>query len=199
MTYSKSISSRPTLQTILFGGRVTTEKGLQQLIKALAPIQADWRLTVAGDGPARSTCQRLAEQLGIAQRIDFVGWMPSSEMQALYQNCAFVVVPSLWPEPYGRVGPEAYVHGRPVVAFAVGGIPDWLEDGQTGYLAQPGDVAGLGSAIARLLEEPDDQERMGRTARAQANVRWNVDTHVNRLVTTFQAAISAFEPRDSHP
>ena len=185
----------PDPTTILFSGRVTVDKGLRQLVEALAPVRANWRLIVAGDGPDRAECARSAERLGIARRIDFLGWVEPAQMETLYRLCAFVVVPSLLPEGFGRIGPEAYAHGRPVVAFAVGGIPDWLEDGQTGYLAQPGDVAGLGLAIARLLEEPDDQERMGRTARAQANVRWNADTHVNRLVTTFQAAISAFEPR----
>ena len=127
---------------ILFGGRLTVEKGLRQLIAALKSVQTEWHLIVAGDGPDRASCERLAERLDLVQRIEFVGWVEPTQMETLYQHCAFAVMPSLWPEPYGRIGPEAFVHGRPVVAYDVGGIPDWLEDGETGYLVASGDVNG---------------------------------------------------------
>jgi len=189
-------TSDPTV--ILFGGRVTAEKGLRQLIEALKSLQADWQLIVAGDGPDRAACEQLAERLDIAQRIEFAGWVEPAQMKALYQRCAFVVMPSLGPEGFGRIGPEAFVHGRPVVAYAVGGIPDWLEDGETGYLAVPGDVNSLSLAIARLIENPDDQERMGQTARERAGVHWNAETHVQKLVACFQAAIRGFDDGTSN-
>jgi len=179
-------------EVILFAGRVTLEKGLRKLIRALATVRGDWRLIVAGDGPDRDTCELLAEQLDLAERVEFAGWVAPAEMKILYQRCAFVAMPSLWPEPYGRVGPEAFLHGRPVVAYAVGGIPDWLEDGETGYLATPGDVEDLCGAITRLIESPAERERMGRTARDRAGMRWNAEAHIQRLVARFQAAIRGF-------
>jgi glycosyltransferase involved in cell wall biosynthesis len=177
---------------ILFGGRVIAEKGLRQLIEALASVRGNWRLIVAGDGPGRAGCEQLAEHLGINQHIEFAGWVEPAQMTALYRHCTFAVMPSLWPEPYGRIGPEAFVHGRPAIAFSVGGIPDWLDDGETGYLVAPGNVAELSTAIARLLEKPDEQERMGRTARERARVHWNAETHVQVLLAAFQAAIRGF-------
>ena len=179
-------------QVILFVGRVTTEKGLRHLIQALASVQSNWRLVVAGDGPDRIACEQLAEQLHVTQRVEFAGWVAQADMPTLYQRCAFVVMPSLWPEPYGRVGPEAFLHGRPVVAYAVGGISDWLADGKNGYLATPGDIGSLSIAIMRLLENPDACERMGRAAREEAHLRWNADAHVQKLETCFQSAIHGF-------
>jgi glycosyltransferase involved in cell wall biosynthesis len=183
---------------ILFSGRVTDDKGLRRLIEALGQVRGDWHLIVAGNGPDLEACQQRARELGIAQWIDFLGWVEPGEMDALFRRCAFVTVPSLLAESYGRVGPEAYAHGRPAVAFAVGGIPDWLEEGETGYLASPGDVSSLRTAIELLLNSPGDQERMGRTAHERARMLWNADTHVSSLLAYLQRAIDAFDCGPKH-
>ncbi len=180
---------------VLFSGRITPEKGLRRLIEALALTKGDWRLIVAGDGPDRNHCEQLAAQLGIASRIQFEGWVGPARMQDLYRGCAFVALPSLWPEPYGRIGPEAFAHGRPAVAYAVGGVPDWLDDGKTGLLVSPGDIAGLSAALSRLLACPEEQQRMGRAAAEQARTRWNGREHARSLVGTFQEAIDGFALR----
>lgn len=179
----------PDPGTILFAGRITLEKGLGNLIRALAPLPGPWRLVVAGDGPDRADCERLAEQLGVAGRIVFAGWVTPTEMGVLYQRCGFVVMPSLWPEPYGRIGPEAFRRGRPAVGYAVGGIPDWLEDGRTGYLVAPGDVDNLRDSIERLMRDQEGRERMGRAALERAAARWSSTLHVEKLVMAFRAAI----------
>jgi glycosyltransferase involved in cell wall biosynthesis len=171
---------------ILFVGRLRPEKGLHQLLEAAASLAGEWRLTVAGDGPESNACQDLAERLGISHRIDFVGWLSGSEIKRLYKRSALVVVPSLWPEPYGRVGPEAFIQGRPVVGYGVGGIVDWLEDGVTGYLVSPGDVAQLSQRIETLLESPSLRTEMGQNARARALEMWRVDQHVDFLTQVFR-------------
>jgi glycosyltransferase involved in cell wall biosynthesis len=173
---------------ILYVGRLQSEKGVRQLLEAVAPLPGEWRLSVAGDGPERKACQDLAEKLEIAHRVDFMGWLSESEIKSLYRRCAVVVVPSLWPEPYGRVGPEACVQGRPVVGFGVGGVMDWLEDGVTGYVVSPGDVTQLGLRIETLLESPSLRAQMGRNARAIALEMWRVDQHVDFLMRVFRQA-----------
>jgi glycosyltransferase involved in cell wall biosynthesis len=173
-------------RTILFAGRLVPEKGLQCLIHALASVNGEWQLVVAGDGQERDSCEKLAAKLGMSERIQFVGWLDSSGMAAWLQECAFVVVPSLWPEPFGRLGPEAYMHGRPVVAFAVGGVPDWLDHGRTGLLVPPGDLAGLARAVQSLLESPALRLQMGRRARQRAIDEWNGRDHVRHLLTAIE-------------
>lgn len=179
-------------ETILFGGRITPEKGLRHLINALASMRSEWRLIIAGDGPDRSACEQLAQRLGVAERIQFLGWVGSDQMRTLYRRCAFVVVPSLWPEPYGRIGPEAFTYGRPAIGYAIGGIPDWLKDGKTGLLATPGNIGSLSKAIVRLLDGPDECTRMGLRAREYAEFTWDMRKHLNLLMAHFEKAIHAF-------
>jgi glycosyltransferase involved in cell wall biosynthesis len=174
--------------TILFAGRLTPEKGLRSLIQAVATMKGDWRLVVAGEGEEAEPCQALAQQLGVADRVHFAGRLQPAEMEAELQGCACVAIPSLWPEPYGRLGPEAFVHGRPAVAFAVGGIPDWLEHGETGYLVPPGDTAQLAASLRILLGAPELRRRMGQQARQTALAGWDAATHVERLLSAFEQA-----------
>ena len=175
--------------TVLYAGRLTVEKGVRQLIQALASIDSNWRLLIAGDGPEHQPCQSLAEKLGLADRIEFLGWLDAQAMAKRYQQCALVAVPSLWPEPFGHVGPEAFAHSRPVVAYATGGITDWLDDGVTGFLVPPGDVGQLGQQLHRLLAEPELCRLMGAEAQRRALSLWNSAQHIERLLTVFSAAM----------
>jgi glycosyltransferase involved in cell wall biosynthesis len=97
-----------------------------------------------------------------------------------------VAIPSLWPEPYGRLGPEAFIHGRPAVAFAVGGIPEWLEHGRSGYLVPPGDKAQLADSLRLLLASPDLRLKMGQYARQRAVSVWDAQAHTKRLLSVFE-------------
>ncbi len=76
------------------------------------------------------------------------------DLSQLLREASVIVVPSRWPEPFGLAGPEALLHGRPVVAYRVGGIADWLVDGVNGFTVQCGDRAALFEAVRTLLETP---------------------------------------------
>jgi glycosyltransferase involved in cell wall biosynthesis len=175
--------------TILYAGRLTSEKGITHLIRALASIDGEWRLLVAGDGPERSSSEALAGQLGIAGRIEFLGWLDVQQLTKRYEQCTVVAFPSLWPEPFGRVGPEAFTHSRPVVAYATGGIPDWLEDGTTGFLIPPGDVGQLGRRLHQLLTQPELCQQMGVQAQHRALSLWTTAQHIEHLLSIFGEAM----------
>jgi glycosyltransferase involved in cell wall biosynthesis len=105
-----------------------------------------------------------------------------------------VVVPSLWPEPFGLVGPEAMAHGLPVIASRVGGIPEWLADGEVGFLFEPGDVQGLADRINRLLFDRALARRLGQQARARAGSRFTVPGYVDRFLELLREARSSSRP-----
>jgi glycosyltransferase involved in cell wall biosynthesis len=177
-------------KNLLFAGRLVPEKGLSVLIQALSQVSGEWKLRIAGDGPERSHCEESARQLGLGRRIEFLGWRSETEMTDLYKQCAFVVAPSLWPEPFGRIGPEAASHGRTTVAFDVGGVQTWLDHGETGYLAPFNDVSALAAAAQKLLDDPEQCRRAGQRAFAVACARWNQSRHVDILTNALLKAIA---------
>jgi glycosyltransferase involved in cell wall biosynthesis len=173
---------------ILFVGRIMPEKGLADLVRALPLVRLSCRLAVVGDGPARAAAEQLAGRL-IPGRAEFAGWL--SDVEPYYARAAMLAVPSLWPEPSGIVGLEAMARGLPVVAYRSGGIPEWLVDGQTGLLAEPGDVWGLARAIEQLLADPALARRLGEAGRERQRERFGPEKHVRRLEEIFEEAVAA--------
>ena len=175
---------------VLFAGRVTPQKGLEYLLRAEREIDRPHRLVVAGDGYQMPAMRALAMRLGLAGRVEFAGRLDRKALDDLYTRASVVVVPSIWPEPFGMVGPEAMAHGVPVVAFRVGGIPEWLTDQETGCLVEPRDVAGLARAIRRILDDPVLARRLGERARLVARQNFTSECHVERLEAIFRDAIA---------
>jgi len=175
---------------VLFGGRLTPHKGLRCLLEAMTLGRARYRLVVAGDGYFASELKALARRLGLGGRVEFRGWQDREALDDLYVACDLVVVPSVWPEPFGMVGPEAMAHGRPVVAFDVGGISDWLEHGRTGFLVPPTQVKALAEQIERLLSEPGLARTMGAAGRERAIRIYSHETHAAALCAWLGAAIA---------
>ena len=136
---------------VLYVGRLSEEKGLPELLEATDGIAR----MIVGDGPLRD---------GIPEAAGFVG---PSMLGPYYERAAVVVCPSRR-EGYGVVAREAMAYGRPVVASAVGGLVDAVEDGVTGLLVPPRDPAALRAAIERLLGDAELRRRLGDAARARA-------------------------------
>ncbi len=175
--------------TVLFAGRLTPHKGLRYLIEAMRLSRVPYRLAVAGEGYATNDAVALAQQLGVASRVEFLGWAGPEKMVAIYDACAMVVVPSVWPEPFCLVGREAMGHAKPVVAFNLGGNPDWLEHGVTGFLVPPKDVRGLADRIDQVLGDPNLSQRMGLAGRSTALRLYGLEQHVPQVVSLLERAI----------
>jgi glycosyltransferase involved in cell wall biosynthesis len=174
---------------LLFLGRLEPLKGVRQLLDALSHV-ADRlarpvSLVVAGDGAERDALEAHAASLFTFDgriQVRFTGWQVQSGRARLLAEADALVVPSVWPEPFGLVGLEAASAGVPAVAFAVGGIPEWLRDGENGCLA-PADGARpalLAEAIARCVASPGDLARLSAGARAVA-AQWTIERHLAML------------------
>lgn len=176
----------PQPRHILCVGRLVREKGVDLLFDALAHVPTDWTCTVVGDGIAATQVRDAARARGIAGRVTFAGWLDGAPLSAAFDAASIVAVPSRWPEPFGIVGLEAMAHARPVVAFRVGGIPDWLEDGVTGWSVAPGDVPAFAARLSRLLEHPAEAAAMGQRGRARVQRDFVAQSHLDRLLPIYQ-------------
>lgn len=178
---------------LLFAGRMETLKGGRLLLESLREVRARLAspllVTFAGDGPERARWERLAAQVARrveGVRVEFKGWVRREEMEDLYKECDLLVFPSAWPEPFGLAGPEAGLHGIPVAAFNVGGVPEWLVDGVNGYLA-PGDpptARGLAEAVVKCLRDEETHRGLRRGAALTAQ-QFSLDNHLDALTKVF--------------
>lgn len=181
---------------LLFSGRMEYLKGGHVLLEALPLVAAAFdktlRVTFAGDGRERRDLERRAQRIRSPQiKIEFVGWVERRRIETLLENCDLLVVPSLWPEPFGLVGPEAGHFGVPVAAFDVGGIHDWLLDGVNGYLASgnPPTSRGLAEAIIKSLSDPAVHARL-RTGAVEVAQQFNIRNHLTALLEVFHSVAS---------
>jgi glycosyltransferase involved in cell wall biosynthesis len=177
---------------ILAVGRITQEKGMDHILRAFASIPVALKLVIVGDGPSLKSLKDLASELRINSKVTFAGWLAHEKLHELYQQADMVVVPSIWPEPFGIVGIEAMAHGRPVLAYDVGGICQWLDDGCTGILVKRGDEKALVEKIVYLLQNPDLAERMGQAGRRRVEKYFVPEAHVKPLVALFEGATKDF-------
>jgi glycosyltransferase involved in cell wall biosynthesis len=136
--------------TLAAAGRLTRQKALADAFAAVARVDGV-SLVVAGDGPERGALERRAAELGLDGRVRFVGPLARTEVLTLFRAADAALLSSAWENlPHSVV--EALAVGTPVVATAVGGVPEVVRDGENGLLVAPGDVAALADAIRRVSE-----------------------------------------------
>ncbi len=174
---------------LLYVGQLIKGKGVDLLIRALAEVclkRPQTRLRLVGQGNAQAGLEKLVRRLGLRNQVEFAGFLSPAKIQSAYAGCQFLVVPSRWPEPFGMIGLEAAHHAKAVVAFAVGGIPDWLCHAETGLLVADQDVSGLFRAILHLLENPQWCDQLGQQARLRMQREFSFERYLERLEQVFQ-------------
>jgi glycosyltransferase involved in cell wall biosynthesis len=174
---------------IVFAGRLAVEKGVKHLIEALYEIPDNFKAVLIGDGPQKEILQKLVEGLGLSDRVKFTGWLKTGEIHKYYRRARLVVVPSVWPEPFGIVGIEAMASAKPLVAFDVGGIPEWLAHDETGYLVPQKNINGLADTLVKLLTDPRKAEEMGRNGQQRLSTQFSKKKHLQDLLNLYQEAL----------
>jgi len=166
---------------ILYVGQLIRGKGVDLLLQAFKGLTWDFRATIVGTGNAESKLKALCNELGLDNRVEFLGWVRNEDLGHFYSKAKVVVVPSRWPEPFGMIGLEAMHHGRPVVAFDVGGIPDWLDHLQTGILVPEQDVGAFGKALQKILGETRLAARLGQNGLRRVRDHYSFEGYLDRL------------------
>ncbi len=195
---------------LLYVGRLVTFKGLDHLLDAVARLsvvrgplsvarQHNGRhatdgslpphLLLAGDGPHRAALERRAHELGIAERVHFLGPLPNAQLPAYHAVSDLFVIPSTDHETFCIAACEAMACGRPVVAARTGGLPEVVRDGETGYLVPPADAAALADRIGALLADGALRARLGAAGRAWTLEMFTWDRVVERVLACYERAL----------
>ena len=156
-------------------GRIAPIKNHRLFFDAMARVLAEYataHVVVAGDGDLRPEMERYVREIGIANRVSFLGWR--HDLPQVYTDLDVVVISSNNEgTPVSAI--EAMAAGRPVVATRVGGLPDVISDGETGYLVAPGNVEQLASAVERVLGDGETTDRLRRKARESVKHKFAVE------------------------
>jgi len=171
----------PEAPRILFVGSLVRGKGVDLLLEALAKLACPFSLDIVGSGKSEGELRDLASKLRLNDRVNFVGWVPHKILPRYYHEARVVAVPSCWPEPFGLTGQEAMHFARPVVAFDVGGISDWCENGVTGFTVPEQDVTAFANALERLLSDFDLAESMGKNGLQKVEADFSFTDNLDKV------------------
>jgi glycosyltransferase involved in cell wall biosynthesis len=181
-SHASLLNQLPREPFLLFVGDIRRDKGVDVLIDAYRALRDRPRLVligkVWGDTPDE-----------LPDGVELLRDWPNAAVRAAMKRCVALVMPSIWPEPFGIVAAEALAAGRPVVASAIGGIPEIVRDGGEGLLVEPGDAAALTRALARIVHDETLRERLACSARIMAD-RLMPEALLPRIEAAYGRAIS---------
>lgn len=168
----------------LFLGRLEAEKGIELLLDAWRLLRPDPErtLTIAGDGPLRSTVAEAARHL---PTVTYVGRQAEPELTRLFRRCAGTIVPSMWAEGFGRVAVESFSHGRPVIATKMGALPS-IVDQTVGWTCDA-EARSLAETIAAV--DPETAAIRGSAARDRYLERYTPAVVLDHLLATYREVI----------
>lgn len=181
---------------VLFVGRMVPYKGVDVLLRALRGSKA--RAVLIGEGPMRPAWQQMAVDLGIADRLRFLGEATADELKAWYNACDMLVLPSITPaEAFGMVQLEAMACRKPVICTDLpSGVPWVNQHGETGLVVPPGDSVALHDAIDTLAADPALRSRMGECGRARVLVHFTIPRMVDQTTALYRSLVDRPIPRE---
>jgi glycosyltransferase involved in cell wall biosynthesis len=170
----KTVERDRSSPRLLSVGRIVHQKGLDLAMHALGGLKAfDWEWRIAGDGPQMAALQSLAQELGIEDRVFFLGWQSREQILESYRQANLFLFPSRH-EGMPNAILEAMASGLPVIATCIAGNEELVVEGETGFLVPPEDVEALQDALKKILSDPALRQQMGGASRrrVEANYSW---------------------------
>jgi glycosyltransferase involved in cell wall biosynthesis len=167
----------------LYAGKLTSRKGVGQLLRAL--VDVDISCVIAGDGPMREELAVLSGELGLADRVSFLGSVPRTSLPEVYRKAAMLVLPS-YADTMPFVLLEAMASGTPPIASSIYGIPSLVRHGHSGLLVRPGSVEELQRSIRELATDRALRERLGENARATIVQKFTWRIHAQEVERVYE-------------
>ena len=177
-------------QDVLFLGRLDARKSPDVLLRASRDVLKrfpETKVIFGGDGEIEKN-EALAKELGIADRCEFHGWVSGDDREALFERAAVYCLPSKH-EGLPMSVLEAMAHGIPTVATAVGGVPQVIEEGVSGFLVDVNDEAALSERLTALLGAPELREELGSNGRDQIMRKFGLDRTIVQIVDIYGALL----------
>jgi glycosyltransferase involved in cell wall biosynthesis len=171
-------------------GRLVHDKGFDLAIRAMTSLRTQARLVVVGDGPDRPELESLAAALELGDVVEFAGKLDDQELGRTLSGAYAALVPSRHLELFGMVAAEFALCGLPVIASNVGGLPEVVADGVTGYVVAPENPADLASSLTRLCEDPTLARQMGEAGKDRALRLFTSKRLVDRFEDLYRVVIS---------
>lgn len=172
---------------LVYAGRLSHEKGVEDAVRAVARTVGDAVLHVAGDGPLRGPLEELAGREAPG-RVVFHGRLGAGELADLLRRSRALLLPARWHENQPMIVLEAYAAGLPVVVTDLGGLPELVTDGVHGFVVPAGDPAALAAAADRLLADPALALALGAAGRARLEDGFGATAHLARLEEVYSSA-----------
>ncbi|HEY1171889.1 MAG TPA: glycosyltransferase family 4 protein [Verrucomicrobiae bacterium] len=175
---------------IVAASRLVKAKGVHLLVEAMAHLhEHNCSLVICGDGPEREELEALAKQSGVNERIQFLGEVSPQQVDEQIAKAELVVTPTLRPEPFGLIGPEAMAHGKAVLAFDGGATPEWLQNGVNGVMLSLRSVTELNAALSALFKDRSQLQAMGKNGHQMWREKFSEKAYLHRLLDSFERLI----------
>ncbi|MBF0231824.1 MAG: glycosyltransferase family 4 protein [Desulfamplus sp.] len=182
--------SAPEEKIVLFVGRASYEKGAQVLIDACSHLKGKCKLVIITAGPLLKEIKMKASVYG--GLIEVIPGLSYEETRKYYAKSSVVIVPSVWIENFCLVGLEAFANMKPVIGARIGGIKDWLKEGETGWFFEPGNPQDLSEKIDNALADADRLREMGKAAYERVVKYYNGEIYIDRLLKIYQKGIQRY-------
>jgi glycosyltransferase involved in cell wall biosynthesis len=168
---------------------IIPEKGVRDVLEAARlalPGAPSLHFAFVGDGKYREEYTRLAVEYGIADHVTWTGLVKDPMAEGVFAAADISCQASRWEEAFGLVLAEAMAFGKPIVATRVGGIPEVVEDGVTGFLVARSDTAALAEKFAMLARDPDLRQRLGHAGRRRAEAEFDLRRNVDLMIDLYR-------------
>ncbi|MDD3627624.1 MAG: glycosyltransferase, partial [bacterium] len=172
----------PKRNKILYLGRITREKGAHLIPKILSMVKSDFEAEIIGTGYYFENLKKDIKKYNLENKIKLMGWLEDREQ--IYKSISestITIIPSLWHEPFGLVGIESMQLKTPVIGFNIGGIPEYVRDGEAGFLIKYGNIKQFAEKIDSLLKNKQEAMKMGESASEFIEKRFTKEKHLKEL------------------
>ena len=171
-------------------GRLDASKGINVLIEAFSKVKNETTLKIIGSGPAEKKLKKLALDLGIKHRIEFIPHCSKTDLEKIITQSLFTVFPSLVHETFGLGVIESHLLGKAVIATKVGAYSENIVDQKTGLLVEPNNPHELTLAIEKLITNPDLRQSMDQLAQNMASQKFTSELHLTKIISIYKSLIN---------